>query len=314
MSMKHNGVVVTPFNYRQLYRDYPQDIQEEVYMALGGGVDLEPYVDRANDMGLDGASWLGQVRRALCEGVDRKWFRVGSDRVLVRVRYAKSRGIGLKGLEKFIDRGFSERKWLTVLGWYLEDTKGIVQILPVLHKISDACLDSVSGGLKAGLPVWELWGEGSQGVTPKRVSIGVSLMSKGRWEKTYCGKEWSTDVLCLLAGVSSSVYDELLNDGLSSANSLGMVVRVVTCIEEGLPGDYVKRLLSVRKGDHGYSEVYPVWLAKHIEIACMRNYGNIDSYFKEGQSLEDVEMLDRLNEYNRESSGGVSGSLYPKTR
>lgn len=308
--MFHNGQRVTFTNYRQVYPHVGEDIQEEIYAALGQDLDIDKYLQQALELGYDGASWLCQVRRALVDGLDSQFLRLTSDRVLVRLRYAHNHGIALDNLKRFISEGFSEKKWEILLGWVLNGIGGSHQenMWGILGGVSDDCLNIIDSGFRSGLPVWEIYSLGNK-VSYDRVSVCLGLMRNNRWSPRYISENWQTEVLQVLLNVNRVVYSTLISVGLSADNSLAMLKEVVECAKQGIPDDSLVRLLGISSATG--REYYEPWLAERVRLAYMKNYP-IEDYFVGGLSKDDADKLDRGNEYNRSTTGSVGGALFPK--
>lgn len=308
--MECNGQEVTPFNYRQLYPDVGADIQEEIYQAIGQGVDLEPYIDEAVSLGYDGASWLCQVRRGLVDGLPSEFFKLQSDRVLVRLRCAYNRGVDVSRLLGFVSAGFSEKKWSVMVGWLLDSISDtdLERMYAIIDKVNDESLNLVDGAFRGGLPVWEIYSS-SDTVSNLRVNVCLGLMRTYRWHKEFANVEWEDSVLSELLHMPYAVYNTLITCGLCSKISYGLVQSVKRCAQEGIPEQSIARLLQVDSNTG--IEVYAPWLADAVRLAYRNNY-DVEPYFKVGLSREEVAKLNTKNEYAKSVQDVVGGSLYPK--
>ena len=307
---KCNGQEVTPFNYRQLYPDVGADIQEEIYQAIGQGVDLAPYIEEAMSLGYDGASWLCQVRRGLVDGLSSKFFKLQSDRVLVRLRYAYNRGVDISRLLGFVSAGFSEKKWSVLVSWLLDgiSSTDLERMYAIIGRVNDESLNIVDGAFRGGLPVWEVY-SGIDMVSNLRVNVCLGLMRTYRWHKEFSDASWEDSVLSELLHMPYAVYNTLMTCGLCSKISYGLVQSVKRCAQEGIPEDSIARLLQVDSTTG--IEVYSPWLADAVRLAYRNNY-DVEPYFKVGLSREDVAKLNTQNEYSKSVQDVVGGSLYPK--
>ena len=209
--MKCNGQEVTPFNYRQLYPDVGADIQEEIYQAIGQGVDLAPYIGEAVSLGYDGASWLCQVRRGLVDGLSSKFFKLQSDRVLVRLRYAYNRGVDISRLSGFVSAGFSEKKWSVLMSWLLDgiSSADLERMYAIIGRVNDESLNIVDDAFRGGLPVWEVY-SGIDMVSNLRVNVCLGLMRTYRWHKEFSDASWEDSVLSELLHMPYAVYNTLM--------------------------------------------------------------------------------------------------------
>lgn len=308
--MKCNGQEVTPFNYRQLYPDVGADIQEEIYQAIGQGVDLAPYIEEAMSLGYDGASWLCQVRRGLVDGLSSKFFKLQSDRVLVRLRYAYNKGVDISRLLGFVSAGFSEKKWSVLVSWLLDgiSSTDLERMYAIIGRVNDESLNIVDGAFRGGLPVWEVY-SGIDMVSNLRVNVCLGLMRTYRWRKEFSDASWEDSVLSELLHMPYAVYNTLMTCGLCSKISYGLVQSVKRCAQEGIPEDSIARLLQVDSTTG--IEVYSPWLADAVRLAYRNNY-DVEPYFKVGLSREDVAKLNTQNEYSKSVQDVVGGSLYPK--
>lgn len=308
--MKRNNVLVTPFNYRQLYAPLnpTEDILEEVYLALGENADIDKYMERACSMGVDGAMWLNQVRHCVKNGMPEELYGIDSPVVLVRLREIADRLSNNELKRVFVPlvaEGYSETKWKYLLGWYLDfDKRTYEDSIALLKYLRDDDLLSVDAAIRRGYPVFDIFKQGKQ-VSHDRLLISIKLMSQNKWKPCYSDENWKYDTLGVFTRLSMNMYTTLLECNPSPYNSVENVSGAIRCLREGLPVRTVRELLTVENK----RDLYPAWMFGKMIVLTSEGIPT-EKFLNPELSREDVDRMERIYKYESESP--VGGSFFPR--
>lgn len=292
--MKHAGKEVTWRNYQQVYSTVGEDIQEEVYLALGDNLDIDEYVSEAGRLGIEGALWLHQVRRGLHDGVDEKYFAIPSARVLYRIRMAYLRGMKLDIIDPLISRGISESAWLMVVNLILDGYGDRVSsCLKYIPSLTDDLLDNVNTSIRGGYKVEKVLSV-KRSLTKEEFRVLNRLLVANRWNEEVERGEWSVSDLENLSWANDEVYGVLFRCGLTpkiSGETLHVMIGMATA------GTQEEVLKACIKGD------YPLWQLDKINQAASRGYnvGRLLNRMLTPRELEDVLVEEEMESNRRDT-------------
>jgi len=191
--MYYNNQRVKIENIEKLFSEYSLDIQDEVRSMVLDGLDLTEWVSVCKD----NPYRLNQIRLAMKEGVDPRFFNISDGRVLYSLRKYLKSGFSGEELYRFVGCGFDSEQWEYILSWaekgYLDKRLSLVRTPKNLWSLIDK-------GLQNNLPMWVF-------TTGRNYSVSemnslITIMSNGHDIDKFLIGSWRSDVIKVLGEFS----------------------------------------------------------------------------------------------------------------
>lgn len=281
---------LTIFNVRHYYKNYPEEIQGELILALlDGTVDLFNYIDtHAHDSYL-----FQQTRLLLKEGIDPKYLHIKSGKVLSLIRVLTSRRVGK--FDDLLMSDMSEQAYLMMLELAVtgSDVSGYdFGIIP------DYLIPLFRDGISKGLDLRVL--NNGQNYMVDHFNNLVHILSEGRDITRMVEEDWNPSIVAELVRYTSFIGWDVLVRYLDKDTSFMYVESFVDSLKANLP----KRKI-FKKDDNGQFVFMPAQLSFVAELK-LEGY-DISNILTEDLSLKEMYVL--RNEMKEQKQRKLRGTL-----
>jgi len=227
---------ITFDNYKDQYKGYSLDIQDEVRSAIFDGlVDaLKPYIEKYKDVPF----MVNQIRLAMLEGLPQGYYNVGYGSVLYRIRKGKQ-GVDYTPICN-IRKGLSESSLNSVLDWIelgADITKFNIERLPI------GVYPTITKGLQKGVDM-SIFANGKE-FTDEYVSLVSNIRDTGVQVDRFTNTIWPIETVKLLSSISSrypKVYTEVMQN-ITEYSKMDYVESLISAARNGIPLESINALL-----------------------------------------------------------------------
>lgn len=271
-----NGKRVTLENYKDLYKEYPVDILDEIRSAVLDDTPIHDFIEPC----VNDSYKLGQVRMALREGVPIAFLRTYLTSItLYNIRQAAKRDIDMSDLLVYYER--LEPSTIEILSEAILSGVDISRI-----DFRDVPMNLVSHfttGLKKGYPMWLLVQPGVR-MTDSKITLLMRGLSLKVDVSQLLSDDWEDDVLVLLFSYAKTVDINAVLRYITPKFSVDVIRELLDLLSEGVD---IRRLV-VRDADG-----YPIYNSCQIYALgkAIKEGTVIDSMFNPNLSDWDMTQL-----------------------
>lgn len=270
--MKYRGRTITLSNREEVLADsgLSKEIQDEIDLAILHGVDIEKYIEAAR------GNWelLRQIRHSLSEGLDERYLRIRSAKVLRKLREVKAKGVNLSRIDDIPLQAMNPATLELVISWV---ESGINLEGYNLHTLTPKTAAAIHNSVMLGYDMSRFCNPKYSGLDESKLKAVITLESLGYLTEDVL-ERWDLDAMLILPRMSrkeSEAVQRVLR-GYQEVNG-PLVESVLFAVKNRVPEDTLIQL--------GYD-------SERVYLLTVAYLLNVDlSIFEPNTGLEDIKTI-----------------------
>lgn len=215
-------------NYNEVFKDYTVDVREVIRSAILDDTDIAKYIRCYRD----DAFMLWQIKLAIDEGVNPRWFSATSRFTTIKkIRQLKYKGINVDSVLPYIEgNALTETCIEYILKWF---ERGVVLEKYDFSILPNALLDVFDYGVGLRYPMY-IFNNGVQ-YTDEYIRLCLKILSNKKQISKFLNGDWDIANLSLLAKYSSTKYYDILVEYVSVSITPSILEGLYECCRIGIP-------------------------------------------------------------------------------